>query len=120
MKGFLKVAITLALCLLACIGYIFYWAFVDLERLPTGEYLTEQVSPNGNYTVKAYLTNGGATTSFAVRAELVYNKKNLKPRPIYWNYREETAKIVWIDDKTVAINGHQLKVKNETYDFRWY
>ena len=119
MKEFLKVAITIAVCWIATIGYLFYWAFVDMERLPTGEYLTEQVSPDGTYTVKAYLTNGGATTSFAVRAELVYNQKNLKPRTIYWNYREETAKIEWIDDKTVAINGHPLKVKNETYDFRW-
>ena len=119
MKEFLKDAITITLCWSVILWFIFYWSFFDLERLPTGEYLTEQVSPDGTYTVKAYLANGGATTSYAVRAELVYNKKNLKPRTIYWNYREEKAQIIWIDDKTVAINGQTLKVKNETYDFRW-
>ena len=119
MKELLKDALTIALSWSVILWFIFYWVFFDLERLPTGEYLTEQVSPDGNYMVRAYLINGGATTSFAVRGELVYNKKPLKPRTIYWNYPEETANIEWIDDKTVAINGYTLKVKNETYDFRW-
>ena len=105
MKEFLKVAITIAVCWIAILGYIFYWAFVDMERLPTGEYLSEQVSPDGTYTVKAYLTNGGATTSFAVRAELVYNQKNLKPRTIYWNYREETAQLFGLMTKRLPSMG---------------
>ena len=41
------------------------------------------------------------------------NKKN-----IYWNYREETATVQWLDDHTVLINKHKLNVETDTYDFR--
>lgn len=119
MKKFIKIALIIAVCLFTIGGYAFYWAFVDMGRLPTGEYLTEQASPDGTYTVKTYLTNGGATTSYAVRGELYFNKENSKPKNIYWNYREETANIEWLDEQTVVINGHTLKVPKEKYDFRW-
>ena len=41
------------------------------------------------------------------------NKKN-----IYWNYREETATVKWLDDHTLMINKHKLNVETDTYDFR--
>ena len=44
-----------------------------MGRLPEGEYIAEATSPTGQYTVKAYVTNGGAT-SYAVRGELNYRK----------------------------------------------
>jgi hypothetical protein len=100
------------------IGYGVYWAFFDMSRLPTGEYLTEETSPERTYTLKAYVTNGGATTSYAIRGELVFNDRNNKTKNIYWNYREETADIVWKDDDTVEINGHILDVPDDTFDFR--
>ena len=89
-----------------------------MNRLPTGEYLTEETSPDGKYTVKAYVTNGGATTSYSVRGELILNDKGDKIKNIYWNYREETATIIWTDNNTVVINGHLLDVPNEKFDFR--
>jgi hypothetical protein len=67
--------------------------------------------------MRTYLA-GGATTDFAVRAELVFNKNSKKKKNVYWNYREENAYIVWIDDDTVRINGHVLRLPNEKYDFR--
>lgn len=97
---------------------VVYWAFFDMNRLPTGEYLTEDTSPDGTYTVKAYLTNGGATTSYAIRGELVFNNRNGKTKNIYWNYQEETADIKWIDHDTVVVNGHTLKVPKDKFDFR--
>lgn len=106
------------LLFIGIIGYGIYWAFFDMERLPTREYLTEETSPDGSYTLKAYLTNGGATTSYAVRGELVFNNRNSKTKNIYWNYREETAEIKWLDDSTVVINGHKLSVPKEKFDFR--
>ena len=54
----------------------------------------------------------------AVRGELVFNERNGKTKNIYWNYRESTAKIEWLDNKTVVINGHTLEVPNEKFDFR--
>ena len=114
----LKVFIIGSLLIVGLVGYGVYWAFFDMNRLPTGEYLTEETSPNGKYTLKAYVTNGGATTSYSVRGELVFNDKNNKTKNIYWNYREESANISWTDNNTVIINGHTLDVRKDKFDFR--
>ena len=99
------------------LSYVVYWAFFDMNRLPTGDFLTEESSPDGKYTLKAYISDGGATTSYAIRGELVLNDRN-KKKNIYWNYREETADISWINNSTVVINGHELEVSKDKYDFR--
>ncbi|WP_071461078.1 DUF5412 domain-containing protein [Bacillus massilinigeriensis] len=109
---------TVVLLFLAFIGYGVYWAFYDMERLPTGEYLTEETSPDGKYTLKAYVTNGGATTSYSVRGELVFNEKSHKTKNIYWNYKEESAEISWKHNDTVVINGKILNVPHDKFDFR--
>ena len=113
-KGF----IIIGLLFIALVGYGVYWVFFDMNRLPTGEYLTEETSPDGKYTLKAYVTNGGATMSYSVRGELVFNERNNKTKNIYWNYREDTANITWTDNDTVVINGHSLDVPNDKFDFR--
>jgi hypothetical protein len=102
----------------AVIAYGVYWLMYDLDRLPRGEFLTEEISPSGTYTLKAYVTNGGATVSYAVRGELVFNEKEGKSETIYWNYREETADITWTDDDTVIINGQTLDVPGDIFDYR--
>ena len=120
-KVYKKILMTLMLVFLlfaSLIGYAIYWAFYDMNRLPTGEFLTEETSPDGKYTLKAFVTNGGATTAYAVRGELVFNEKDDKSKNIYWNYREETAHIKWISNDEVEINGHTLKVPKEKFDFR--
>ncbi|AKR12967.1 DUF5412 domain-containing protein [Bacillus thuringiensis] len=106
-------------CIVGLFVYGVYWAFFSMKRLPTGEKIAEKQSPDGTYTFKAYVTNGGATASFAVRGELVFNHREyFKTKNVYWNYREDTAKIVWKDNDTVIINGHTLNVPEDTYDFR--
>ena len=82
-KNILKLLLVVVFLIATLIGYGVYWAFFDMNRLPTGEYLSEEVSPNGKYTLKAYVTNGGATTSYAIRGELVYNQKKNKTKNIY-------------------------------------
>jgi hypothetical protein len=114
----LKVLLIFGLIFVALVGYGFYWAFFDMNRLPTGEYLTEEISPNGKYTLKAYVNNGGATSSYSIRGELVFNEKGNKTKNIYWNYREDTANIIWTDNNTVVINGHTLDVRRDKFDFR--
>jgi hypothetical protein len=113
-----KIFLVFSIVFVSFIGYGVYWAFFDMNRLPTGEFLTEEVSPDGTYTLKAYITDGGATTSYSIRGELVLNKQNNKTKNIYWNYREESAVIEWLDDDTVVINGHTLNVPNDKFDFR--
>ncbi|WP_307802537.1 DUF5412 domain-containing protein [Bacillus sp. XF8] len=117
-KKILKRLVIGGLFIVGVIGYGVYWAFFDMSRLPTGEFLSEETSPDGKYTLKAYVTNGGATTSFSIRGELVRNDQNKKTKNIYWNYRENTANIIWSDNDTVIINGHKLDVPNDKFDFR--
>lgn len=110
------VPLTLIVVLLGIFVYTF---FVSMESLPKGEFLTEESSPDGKYTLKAYVTNGGATTSYAIRGELIFNEKKGKTKNIYWNYREEVAEISWIDNDTVLINNRTLNVPKDKYDFRY-
>ena len=75
-----KKLLIIFLIIVGIIAYGVYWAFFDMGRLPEGEYITEATSPDGQYTVKAYVTNGGTTTSYAVRGELNFNQEKRKPK----------------------------------------
>ena len=116
-KKIVKIALIISFLFIGFVGCGIYWAFFDMNRIPTGEYLTEEMSPDGTYTLKAYVS-GTSLSADAVRGELVFNKGNGKTKNIYWNYPESTAKIEWLDNKTVVINGHTLEVPNEKFDFR--
>lgn len=115
-KKLLKIIISSAI-IIGGLAYAFNWAFFNIQRIKGQEYLTELTSPNGTYTVTAYLNNGGATTSYAVLGTLE-NNENGKVKNIYWEYRCEEAEMEWLNDETIKINGIVLNVKNETYDFR--
>ena len=119
-SAYKKILIVLAiwgLLFTGVLGYGVYWIFFDWSRFKQ-ELITESISPEGTYTINAYLYNGGATTSYVVLGELVFNKENKKSKKIYWQYKEENAVIEWIDDDTVLINGVQLELPHETYDYR--
>lgn len=117
-KKIIKISALIGVLLIGMIGYGVYWAFFDMNRLPVGEYVTEKTSPDGTYTIKAYRTNAGETTSYSIRGELTFNNSTQKTKNIYWNNREDTAKINWLSNDKVVINGHTLEVPNEKYDFR--
>ncbi|MER2191271.1 MAG: DUF5412 domain-containing protein [Solibacillus sp.] len=116
-KKIVKISLIISFLFIGFVGYGIYWVFFDMNTLPTGEYLTEETSPDGTYTLKAYVSVT-SLSSDAVRGELVFNKQNGKTKNIYWNYRESTANIEWLDNKTVVINGYTLEVPNERFDFR--
>lgn len=115
-KYFITIVIIIAI-MAGAIAYAVNWAFFNIQRISGQKYLTESTSPNGTYTVTAYLNNGGATTSYAVLGTLK-NNKNGKTKNIYWQYRCEKAEIEWLNDETIKMNGIELNVKNETYDYR--
>jgi hypothetical protein len=120
MKKTKKYLITLFIVIAAIVGSVAYainWAFFDIQRIDGQEYLGESISPNGTHTVAAYLNNGGATTGYAVLGTLK-NNKNGKTKNIYWQYRCEKADMEWLDDETIKINGLELNVNNEIYDYR--
>lgn len=115
-----KKVLIISIIIVAIIGsviYVFNWAFLDIQRIDGQEYLNESTSPNETYTVTAYLNNGGATTSYAVLGTLK-NNKNGKTKNIYWQYRCEEANMEWLTDEIIIINGIELNVKKEVYDYR--
>ena len=73
MKKFLKVIILVFIVIVIGV-YTINWAFFDIQRIDGQELLNEVVSPDGKYTVSAYLNNGGATTDYAVLCSVRNNK----------------------------------------------
>jgi hypothetical protein len=55
----LKFLLTIGLLFIGLIGYGIYWAFFDMNRLPTGDLIEQSTSPNGKYTINAYVSSGG-------------------------------------------------------------
>lgn len=110
-------AVSILLMIAAFISCGIHWAFFDIQRLDGQEIITTSDSPDSTYTVTAYLNNGGATTGYAVLCT-VKNNKTGKERNIYWNGHCSTADIQWVDDKTVIINGVELDVTKDIYDYR--
>lgn len=114
----LKKTIILLVVASAVIGGLIYWLFFDINRIPEGELIVQVESPSGEFSLKVYLVNGGATVSYSIRGELVYNHRTQRPKNIYWQYREESASVEWIDNYTVNINGHIIDVRYQVYDWR--
>lgn len=112
-----RIIVTISFVLL--IVYGIYWAFFDIQRIEGEEFLSESTSPDGRYTVTAYLNNGGATTDYAVLCTATDNETG-RDRNIYWNYKCEKAEIEWIDEDTaiIIINGVELDVMKDKYDWR--
>ncbi|WP_342468583.1 DUF5412 domain-containing protein [Ureibacillus sp. FSL K6-3587] len=117
MKKVMTVLLIWFLLFAVILSYGIYWLFFDWSRFKD-ELIAQSTSPNGTYTINAYLSNGGATLSHSVLGELVFNEKNEKPKKIYWEYKIDYAIIEWLDDDTVVINGVQLELPKETYDYR--
>ncbi|MGF9946214.1 DUF5412 family protein [Priestia megaterium] len=108
-----------ALSAFIVIGFIWWFLFAPsyLQFAPKGEYISQSASPNDDYIVKIYRSSGGATTPFTIRGEVTYTKKVFNKRKnIYWNYPQETAKVKWVNNKTVNISGHILNVKKDTFN----
>ncbi len=105
------------LLLVGILGYAFYWAFYDIQRIKGVEMLATAIAPDGQHIVTTYLTNGGATTSYGVIGE-VRNNNTGKSWNIYWQYRCWEAEVDWIDNETVVINGVKLNIHHDKYDFR--
>lgn len=116
MKKFLKIIIPVLLVVIVG-AYAVHWAFFDIQRIDGQELISEVMSPDGKYTVSAYLNNGGATTDYAVLC-VVKDNESGKEKNIYWNYHCDEADIEWEDENTVKINGIELNVTKDTYDYR--
>lgn len=97
---------------------VFNYFFFNIDRLPEGELLSEEVSPSGIYTVRTYISNAHSTVAPAVRGEVIYHHSYDSKRNIYWAYRIEEGNIEWISKHVVSINGKVLDVRKDEHDFR--
>ncbi len=94
------------------------WLLLGAVFAPSLELIAQSDSPDGRWRAEAYLVNGGATTAYGVR---VYAKELTglcRTRRIYWQYPEEEAEIIWLDGRTVTVNGVTLDVRRDSYDYR--
>lgn len=110
------IIITIIVIIVIGSGFGIYNAFFNINNIPTGELIEHFNSPNGDYTINAYLVSS-ALSSDAVRCELV-NNETKDSRNIYWGYKEYTADVVWTNNDTVIINGRELNIHTDTYDWR--
>ena len=85
MKKAVLIISIVVLLISSLLGYGFYWAFYDIQRLEGQEVIREVSSPNDTYTITAYLNNGGATTDYAVLCSVKNNGAG-KEKNIYWQY----------------------------------
>ena len=80
------------------------------------DFVTQSVSPDGNYHLEAYRTKPGATVDFSIK---VYIVKNEKRQQIYNCYHESAVEINWTDNCTVKINNVSLDLsKGQSYDWQ--
>lgn len=118
-RHFNKIIITISILisLLIIAPCIFLIALFGVLSQPSKDLIVESTSPEGKYTVKAYLYNYGATVDYVVRCEL-FDKNGKKMKVIYDDYHIKDAKIIWIDNNTVVINGHKIMLPYGKYDWR--
>lgn len=105
--------------LLAMLIRIYIIPILNIGKSQTSSqetFLMTSQSPDGKYNLEAYRTEPGATVDFSIRVYMVNdNQKNI----IYDAYHEYDAKIVWIDNSKVSINGKTLDIsRGEKYDWR--
>lgn len=94
-----------------------YQLFYSMDHLPKGDIMGSFESPDQSYAVNMYLYNGGATSSYAVRGELIITQTG-KRKNIYWKYKEEKSVVIWINDSMVSINGIILDVTRDRWDWK--
>ncbi len=109
----------MCLAVVAVILHLIY--HISFAPLPRGEIQKSCASPTGEYTVNLYLCNGGATVDYVIRGEVVFNDGGIPKRKkdIHWQYHESDADCAWITDHVVSINGMELDVRHDRYDFRY-
>lgn len=108
----LIVMTSLSACIDEAIGSI---VFLSMMAACASEELIEtSESPDGTYTLEAYLTNGGASTDFGIK---VYQRTDNGSELVYYHYHRSEVTIEWQSDSVVVINGTPLDLsKGETYE----
>ena len=109
---------TIFFIIILFIGLFIFKNFFSMANLPKGKHIYRSSSPSHKYTFDAYLCDGGATTDYAIRGEIIDNHTG-KKRNIYWDYKVNIVESRWITDSSIIINGKKItNVEKDKYDFR--
>ena len=91
------------------------YIFSDINALPQGEFVSEEVSPSGNKSVKIYLVENSLGT--AIRGELKTGPTSCKN--IFWQTGIKDVTVHWQDDDLVYFNNVPISGNgNMPYDCR--
>jgi hypothetical protein len=96
---------------LLIIFLLLQFTFITLLGGPT--HLTTSESPNKNYRIDFIYFDAGAMGTFGIRGEL--NGPLGFKKQIYYERHATEAKVTWVENDIVNINGHQLNLKKGEY-----
>jgi len=74
-------------------SYLVYFFFFDLERVSKNEFVSESISPSGEYTIQIFRNAGSATTNDTIAAILIFQDER---KTIYWAEGSEVV-VEWED-----------------------
>lgn len=115
-KNRLTVIIASIIVLVVALGSGVYSLFYDTQKIEGQEMIAESDSPDGKYTVTAYLNK--SETDSAVLCSVTAKTFFDRDRNIYYNYPCDKAEISWSDNDTVVINGIEIDVRKGSFDCR--
>ena len=76
--------------------------------------LGEYPSPDGKHVCSVHVSSGGVTTPFTVIAK-VSGTWIIGKRTVYVADHIDKAKVIWVDDRTVWINGVTVDIYLDKY-----
>ena len=88
--------------------------YYDINKLPKGNLMSSEISPDGKYTINMYLVKN--SIGQAIRGEVVNGDSS---KNIFWQTEVSSVDIKWASTSTVIINDVYLNLKAGTvYDSR--
>jgi len=109
----------LFLVIIILFGYRLYKSFTSIDMIKGEECIGKKKSPDSRYEAQAFRNDGGATTDYAVLVVLI-DLKNGTEKNIFWDYHCDYAEMKWNSNDIIEINGVELKVPDQVYDYRKY
>ena len=114
-KIILKIlSIVLAVALVVAIIFIVQFNKSLKDEFVKDRFLGEYTSPDENHVCSAYISGDGLVIPWTVVAQ-VKGKGILWKRTIYTVKNIDEAVVIWLDDRTIWINGVKLDIYEDKY-----
>lgn len=114
-KIILKIlSIVLAVTLVVAIIFIVQFNKSLKDEFVKDRFLGEYTSPDENHVCSAYISGDGLVIPWTVVAK-VEGKGILWKRTVYVAKHLNEAVVIWLDDRTIWINGVKLDIYEDKY-----